>query len=157
MSQFNVQQNHPLIPNSNSYVIEKKFVSINSEDRDITSFPSSSLFEIELPQDYENVQSIRLSKWSFPANYNVFSSENNILFFIFRLKNIYDPAEHGVTDPLQFAIYEALTYKNKSDKNASAYIARIQEGFYNPDQMANELSARMNQEVASYIKLYFTQ
>ena len=35
MSKFNVQQNHPLIPSSNSYVIEKKFVSIHSEDRDI--------------------------------------------------------------------------------------------------------------------------
>ena len=157
MSQFNVQQNHPLIPNSNSYVIEKKFVSIHSEDRDIASFPSSSFFEIELPQDYENVQSIRLSTWSFPANYNVFSIENNNLFFVFKLKDIYDPAVHGVTSPLQLAINEALTYKNASDKNASSYIARIQEGFYNPTQMANELSAKMNQEVSTYIKLYFTK
>jgi len=162
MSQFNVQQNHPLIPNSNSYVIEKKFVSVHSEDRDITSFPSSSLFEIELPQDYENVQSIRLSTWSFPANYNVFSLENNNLFFVFKLKDIYNPAVNGVIDPLQSAIYEALTYKNTentrvSDKSSAAYIARIQEGFYNPDQMANELSARMNQTVSSYITTYFTE
>ena len=158
MSKFNVQQNHPLIPSSNSYVIEKKFVSIHSEDRDISSFPSSSLFEIELPQDYENVQSIRLSTWSFPANYNVFSLENNNLFFVFKLKDIYDPsANHDVTDPLQYAIYEALTYKNSLDNNDSSYIAQIQEGFYNPDQMANELPARMNQAVSSYITSYFTE
>jgi hypothetical protein len=48
MSKFNVQQNHPLIPNSNYYTPEKKYISISSEDRDILKFPNPALFEIEL-------------------------------------------------------------------------------------------------------------
>ena len=88
MSSFNTQQNHPLIPNSNSYVVEKKYVSIHSQDRDLKAFPIASIFEIELPQSYENVQTVKLNNWSFPANYNVFGIESNNLLFIFSLKNI---------------------------------------------------------------------
>ena len=147
MSSFNTQQIHPLIPNSNSYVIEKKFVSIHSQDRDLKSYPISSLFEIELPQSYENVQSVRLNNWSFPANYNVFGLESNNLIFIFSLKEIYNPSENGVNDPIAIAVYKLLVKINNSDRDFASYKAVITEGFYNPDQMANELSARMNQAV----------
>ena len=147
MSSFNTQQIHPLIPNSNSYVVEKKFVSIHSQDRDLKSYPISSLFEIELPQSYENVQSVRLNNWSFPANYNVFGLESNNLIFIFSLKDIYNPSENGVNDPIAIAVYKLLVKINNSDRDFASYKAVITEGFYNPDQMANELSARMNQAV----------
>lgn len=158
MSHFNVNQNHPLIPNSNSYVVEKKYVSIHSQDRDISSYPLSSLFEIELPQYYVNVQSVRLSTWSFPANYNVFSLESNNIFLVFDLDDIYDPVKAGNTDPLQLAIYEALTTKQtKPEADLKSYIATISSGFYNPDQMANELGSRMNQSVTKYITEYFTK
>ena len=157
MSELNTNQIHPLIPNANSYVIEKKYVSIHSQDRDLTTFPFSSFFEIELPQDYENVQSIRLSTWSFPANYNVFGLESNNLFLIFSLNDIYDPYVNNETSPLQLAIYDALLSKeNNTEFNLRSYKAIISTGFYNPDQMANELGARMNQSVTLYIIDYFT-
>ena len=35
MSKYNVNMNHPLIPNANEYMLEEKVVSIHSEDRDI--------------------------------------------------------------------------------------------------------------------------
>ena len=35
MSSFNVNTNHPIIPNSQEYTIYKQYVSIHSEDRDI--------------------------------------------------------------------------------------------------------------------------
>ena len=67
MSRLELNNNHPLIPNSNQYLFERKFVSINSEDRDLIKYPNSSEFEIELPQDYVNVQSVKLYSWSFPV------------------------------------------------------------------------------------------
>ena len=47
------------------YLLEKKYVSICSEDRNIMKYPNPSTFEIELPQDYLNVQSVKLHSWSF--------------------------------------------------------------------------------------------
>jgi len=154
MSKFNTNQIHPLIPNSNSYVVEKKYVSIHSQDRDIRAFPISSLFEIQLPQDYENVQSIRLAQWSFPANYNVFGVENNNLLFIFKLTEIYNPNDNGVNDPVEKAVFNVLTSISARDNDNSSYKAFITEGFYNPDQMANELTARMNQAVSTKMFAY---
>ena len=72
MSRFNVNSNHPITPNSHEYMTVKKYVSIHSEDRDITKYPSSSVFDVELPQDYLNVVKIRLESWSFPSNYYSF-------------------------------------------------------------------------------------
>ena len=46
MSSFNLSSSHPLIPNSNQYYIDKKYVSIHSEDRDIIKYPRSGEFEI---------------------------------------------------------------------------------------------------------------
>ena len=73
---YNTQTNHPLIPNSNDYLIYKKYVSIHSEDRDIIKYPDASNFEIELPQDITNIYALRLINWTFPANYNTFSRLN---------------------------------------------------------------------------------
>jgi len=39
MSKFNVQQVHPLIENANTYILQKKYVSIYSQDRDQLKYP----------------------------------------------------------------------------------------------------------------------
>jgi hypothetical protein len=142
----NLFNNHPLIPNSNNYSYEQKFVSIHSEDRDIAKYPNSALFEIELPQDYLNIVSVRLSSWSFPANYNVFSVFNFNLSMTFKFTNLYNPGEHATHDPLLEGIFAALY----SDPNKE-YIVTIQPGFYNPDQMATELTNRFNESVTNTI------
>ena len=59
MSRYNTSTNHPIIPNAQQYMFEQKYVSIHSEDRDIVKYPCSSDFEIELPQDYCNVQGVK--------------------------------------------------------------------------------------------------
>ena len=84
MSKFNTSTNHPLIPNSQEYLVYRKIISIHSEDRDIVKFPSSSDFEIELPQDYLNVRAATLSSWTFPANYSTFSLENKNITMSFK-------------------------------------------------------------------------
>jgi len=148
---FDLKDAHPLTPNSQNYTFYKKYVSIHSEDRDSIKYPSSSLFEIELPQDYLNVSSVRLVDWTFPSNYNTFSPLTSNITMTFMIDKPYNPGEHSYTDPLQNAIFEALYY------NTENYSLLIEEGFYNPDQMATELTNKFNEAVNVVIKKYFTE
>jgi hypothetical protein len=150
MSRFNTSSNHPIIPNSQEYVYEKKFVSIHAEDRDILRYPSSSEFEIELPQDYCNVQAVKLNTWTFPANYNTFSLIQNNISMTFKITKPYNPGDYSVTDPLLYVIFQAL-YDYGYDKN---FLILIEEGFYNPIQVATELTNRFNNSVTSVILNY---
>uniref|UniRef100_A0A6C0I6R9 Uncharacterized protein n=1 Tax=viral metagenome TaxID=1070528 RepID=A0A6C0I6R9_9ZZZZ len=151
MSSFNTSTTHPLIPNSNQYYIEKKFVSIHSEDRDILKYPNADEFEIEFPQDYLNVQTVKLSTWTFPANYNVFSPENYNVSMTFKFLTLYNPGENGYADPLTEAIFAGLyNYIGKE------YLITIETGFYNPDQMATELTNKFNEGVTKILTDFFT-
>lgn len=148
---FNVNETHPLIPNSQNYTYYKKYVSIHSEDRDFIKYPNSSSFEIELPEDYLNVSAVRLVDWTFPANYSTFSAISSNITMTFVINNPYNPGEHESADPLQNAIFEALyNYKD------SQYRLIIEVGFYNPDQMATELTNKFNEAVNIVITKYFT-
>lgn len=156
MSHYNTSTNHPIIPNSNNYMYEQKYVSIHSNDRDILKYPSSSDFEIELPQDYLNITSIRLHSWAMPSNYNVFSIENynTAMSFKFEKGFLYNPADHPGAFPVidvsyqivSEAFYAALNYN--IEKN---YVLLIEQGFYNPPQMATELTNKFNEVVNNTI------
>lgn len=148
----NVNTTHPLIPNSQEYIYYKKYVSVHSEDRDVLKYPNSSEFEIEMPEDYCNVSALKLVQWTFPANYNTFSLLNNNVLLAFRLnaENLYNPAEHGVANDTLFRVFEALF---NSDK---LYYFMIEEGFYNPLQMATELTNKFNHVVSIRIVDYFS-
>ncbi len=150
MSRFEGNNNHPIIPNSNQYFLDRKFVSINSEDRDMKKYPVSSEFEIELPQDYLNVQSVKLYSWSFPANYNVFSIDLQNVYMSFKITAAYNPGAHGLQDDLTEAIFAAL-YLNVNNN----YPIFIENGFYNPTQMATELTNKFNEAVTKYLKIIF--
>ena len=76
---MNVSTNHPIISNAQEYMFDKKYVSIHSHDINILKYPNISDFEIELPQDYCNVQSVTLSSFQFPNNINNFSHLNSDL------------------------------------------------------------------------------
>ncbi len=66
---YDVNSSHPLIPNSQDYIQYNKYVSIHSEDRDLTKFPNASDFEIEMPEDLLNVATIRLVNWKRARRY----------------------------------------------------------------------------------------
>ena len=151
---FNVDTNHPIIPNSQNYTLYKKYVSVHSEDRDVNKFPSSSLFEIELPEDYLNVSTIRLANWTFPSNYDTFSQYLSNVTMTFRITNAYNPGEHGVADPLQDAIFAALYNYNNSVYPDNNYTIQISNGFYNPSQMTTELTNKFNEAVNIVIQKY---
>ena len=60
MSNFIVNQNHPLIPREQTYVLDRKLISFHSVDRDIKQWSFANQFEITLPTPLENIQSMRL-------------------------------------------------------------------------------------------------
>ena len=145
---FNVNDNHPLIPNSQEYLYYKKYVSIHSEDRDILKFPNSAYFEIEIPEDLLNVYSVRLSDWTFPANYNTFSAINSNTVMTFKINNPYNPGSSG--SPLNNQIFRCLHLNILNN-----YTITIEEGFYNPTQMTTELTNKFNDVITTFIQNYF--
>ena len=144
----NTNQNHPLQHNSQNFLSYKKYVSIHSEDRDALSYPNSSEFEIELPEDITNISTMKLVDWSFPSNYNTFSVLNSNITMMFNFNCLYDPTKYDPNNSLELAIYQALSACN------TTYIVTIEEGFYNPTQLARELTNKFNEAVTNVIVTY---
>ena len=129
-----MSKNHPLIPNSQQYIAQYKYCTINSDDRDIKKYPNSSEFDIELPQDYDNVQSVKLNSCTFPNKYDTFTTQNNNTIFRFSVRPYY---------------VVGTTYKLSSATPEFAF--EIENGSYNPQQMATELTNKMNLVVSEYV------
>ena len=145
----NIFNNRSLTENSNQYFLERKFISISSEDRDITKYPNSAEFEMLLPQEYLNVSSARLYSWSFPSNYNVFSSTYFNVTITFKFNKLYNPGENEFSDILSEAIFAALYYNSNNE-----IVTNIESGFYNPEQIATELTNRFNYAVTQVITTF---
>jgi len=65
------------------FVVDTKILSVHTEDRDVTKWISPSLFEVELPVEYKNVVSLRLSEIYLPcSNYVFLNSYQNTSFKI---------------------------------------------------------------------------
>ena len=148
---YNTNTSHPLIQSSQEYMFYKKYVSIHSEDRDMLKFPNSSEFEIEVPEDMLNVASLRLVDWTFPANYNTFSSLNSNVTMTFIINNPYNPNINSVSNLLAQKIFECLFYSMNTE-----FLFVIEEGFYNPEQMVTELTNKFNTAVTLRLQAYFT-
>jgi len=58
---------HPLIKTSHNFVLDRKVLFIDSNDRDIERWPNASEFEINCPQNYNNVESLRLVSIVLPS------------------------------------------------------------------------------------------
>ena len=145
MSRFNTNATHPLIPNSQQYMFEQQYISIHSEDRNILKYPNASEFEIELPQDYLNVQGARLASGYFPFTLYTFSAAKKNNTMSFKITEVYNPSEHGVGDPLQIAIFNTLY------NNIDNYTIVIENGFYTAEQMVTELTNKFNQAVTNML------
>ena len=61
-----MNHHHPLIKTSHNFVLDRKVLFIDSNDRDIQRWPNASEFEINCPQNYNNVESLRLSNINLP-------------------------------------------------------------------------------------------
>jgi len=147
---YNINRTHPLIESSQEYIYYKKYVSINSDDRDMLKYPNASDFEIELPEDMLNVASLRLYDWTFPCNYDTFSSLLNNVTMTFLINNPYNPNTNNFDNLLAQKVFECLFTSANQD-----YTITIENGFYNPQQIATELTNKFNAAVTNRIVEYF--
>ena len=128
MSNFVIQTSHPIQARAQTYTLDRKILSIHSYDRDISKWPNSNYFEIDLPEAVTNIQSIRLVQISIPSNQFVFSNEyqNSKLSFV-----------HS-------AITTAPPYGVGTNPNTFEYTITISEGSYTPQELAIEIATKMN-------------
>ncbi len=145
MSRFNTNTTHPIIPNSQQYMFEQEYISIHSQDINKLKYPNSSEFEIELPQDYLNVQGFRLASGEFPMSMNTFSEARKNITMSFKISDVYNPVEAGVVDPLAINIFATL-YEYLDE-----YVFSIEQGNYDATQMATELTNKFNKAVTDVI------
>jgi hypothetical protein len=135
--QYNVNSEHQLITRQNTYVLDRKLVTIHTEDRDVSQWPNANYFEITLPATLTNVQSLRLVEIEFPANQYVFSNyqqNTKLQFYLIPSLNT-DAAKYGALVLNVFTPYEI----------------QIQEGFFTPSQMAMEIENLMNNSVTEFL------
>lgn len=112
---YNLGNHKPLINRDQTYVLDRKLITIHSEDRDISKWKFSNNFEIILPEPIHNVQSLRLIEVGMPSNLYTFS-------------NKYQNTKLRIT-------LNGIPQKT----------IEINEGFYTPEQLANELTNKINQ------------
>jgi hypothetical protein len=85
MNSFTLGSSKPLINREQNYVLDRKLLTVHSEDRDINKWPNSNTFEIMLPEQLLNVQSMRLIQATMPANFFVFSNDYQNTMFQFTI------------------------------------------------------------------------
>lgn len=146
-----VSTNHPIIPNTGEHVKYRKIVSIHSEDRNLEKYPSASSFEIELPEDYLNVETVKLVSWCFPSNYDVFSFSNKNLEFTFRFTELQLPIINPLSPDPAYNLALQNVYNVMNANLDHEYVVTIQAGSYSPSQFVLELMNRINQVVTNYV------
>ena len=115
------------IINSDTYhKLETKVLSIHSSDRDESKWPFAYEFEIELPQEYYNIQTIRVLDFTYSNIDYVFSDKN---------KNT----------KMTFTLDLNLLSRH------SSFTIQIDEGNYDGNQIANELQYKMNKVVTEFL------
>lgn len=75
MNSYNLGNSKPLIHREQNYVLDRKLVTVHSEDRDITKWANANTFEIMLPEPLLNVQSMRLIQATVPGSFFTFSND----------------------------------------------------------------------------------
>jgi hypothetical protein len=71
----------PQPPIENVLKVETSFLLINSRDRNLSEYPSSSSYVIPLEDDYRDILSIELLNYDVPNNTPTISSYNNVLHY----------------------------------------------------------------------------
>ena len=87
-----------------SYGVQKKLITIHTEDRDITKYASPGQFEIDLPVDNKNVVSIRLDEIELPSLYVFMDVNQNTKFRVaLGVGMYYGRITEGTYTPAQLA------------------------------------------------------
>lgn len=133
---FNEPTNHPLIPRKNNVIIEKKHVTIHTEDRDtrlksdgITPVENQNNFSIQLPDHLENISYVQLKNIQIPTYYINISEKykNNKIIVSYGVSTSYTVAiPDGFYTPLSLLsqLY-SLTFKDYGSGNVTSFIDPI--------------------------------
>jgi len=123
---FNTHSDHPLIPRQQTYMLDRKLVSVCSEDRDQRNWPNRAIFEIVLPQSLLNVETVRLVECNFPSDNYTFKNRYYNTQFLFNVASVPD----------------------------TNILLIINEGFYTPKQLAYEITNKLNFFTSEYVPGY---
>ena len=106
MNSYNLGNSKPLIHREQNYVLDRKLLTVHSEDRDITKWPNSNTFEIMLPEPLLNVQSMRLIQATVPGSFFTFSNDYQNTKFNFSVggQNYTVEIQEGYYTPDQLTI-----------------------------------------------------
>ena len=153
---YNVSTTHPTMPtpiDTAQYEETHFYVSVHSEDRNVLKYPNSADFEIQLPRDYYNVSKLDVSELALPINIDTFSKLFNNVYLTFTVNEPYNPADPiNPTAPFPFSRLDTLIFTALNSNRESDFIVQIEDGFYSVDQIATELTNRMNYAVTLFIK-----
>ena len=134
MNNLTLNTSHPFVDREQTYFLDRKLISIHSNDRDINKWPNASNFEIELPENLINVYSLRLLNTGIPNNFYTFSnSYQNTKIII----SIQPDISGGGTEQANISGY----YTSNTTE------VTISEGYYTPKQLENELAGKINEAI----------
>jgi hypothetical protein len=105
-AEYTLGNSKPLINREQNYVLDRKLLTVHSEDRDITKWANSNTFEIMLPEQLLNVQSMRLVQATLPAIFFTFMNDYQNTKFKFTVNAVsYNAAiQDGFYTPAQLAL-----------------------------------------------------
>jgi len=135
---------YPVIKRENTYVLNRKIITIHSEDRDISKWPYIHEFEISLPCILHDIVSIKLMNIQLPNNIYNFSNEYQNTKLSFKLL----PTDSILQNGGNRNIYEFITLIN----NNNNYIITIPNGKYSSKQLCFEIENRLNKSVSDYLR-----
>jgi len=115
--EYTLGSSKPLINREQNYVLDRKLLSVHSEDRDITKWPNSNTFEIVLPEQLLNVQSLRLIQATMPGNFFVFCNDYQNTKLQFTIEGV----SHSITIQEGFYNPEQLSTELTNKMNAAIH------------------------------------
>jgi hypothetical protein len=116
MQYYNTNQSHPIIQKNREYILNKKLLSVHSNDRNNDKWKNSNEFEITLPENIKNIESIKLNSISIPNKTPMFSN-----------------------------LFQNIKFKfNILDGPISGYVVELEEGTYTIEQLILSIQNQMN-------------
>lgn len=136
--QFNTQQNHPLIERSQTYLLDTKFLSIHSQDRDINKWSNANEFEVELPENLRNVYSLRLSSCILPNN-------------LYNLTNIYQNTKlyYRINPKITGSTTEKTLLTNYYSNTSNFFTLTMEDGYYDVSTLITTMQNQLNEDTTA--------
>lgn len=150
---FNLNNAHQLIPREQTFVLDRKLLTIHSEDRDLAQWPNANQFEIQLPTTYTSVSTLQLVECNITTTNYTFSKEYQNTKFSFKLfpSDYITGSGSAIDDTIYYFLNNGDTVEGGDGGISNTFYAEISEGYYTPQQMAHELEYKLNRSVEAFI------